>query len=207
MNKEEFQKLPINTGLALLWLVHKDAKSMATISTDFEWSENVLSNKDKFNIVQEKVVRDALKEMGIKYRLSKRFGNTLHVSKDEEILLENEKLELLDTEEAHFKRGIFYGFGESNSKVYAEEVVKPGEMFPNKRLIHATMVPDLVDEYWYPYIEYLVRVDHEREDSIIAKEWADIVRKDLPELAEKYEKQRQSDLAKFRVMLTEIYGF
>lgn len=205
MNKKEFQKLPISTGLVLLWLVYRDIKPMATLSTDFDWSESSEADINKTNLEQETQLTKALDRMGIFYSLSKRFANTIHVSKDKKILAENEKMELLDTQDAHFKRGVFYGFGEELSSVYASEVIKPGEMFPNDKLIHATMVPELVDQYWYPYIEYLVRRGHEMEDSMIAKRWAEIIRKELPQLAKEYESNRLSDLNKFKETLTQVY--
>jgi hypothetical protein len=46
-----------------------------------------------------------------------------------------------------------------------------------------------INEYWYPYVQYLTRTGHELEDSQVAIKWADCIREDLPELAKEFEKE------------------
>lgn len=42
---------------------------------------------------------------------------------------------------------------------------------------------------WWPYVRYIVRQDHELEDSQTAKKWSEIIKKDLPEIDKRFEKE------------------
>lgn len=187
-----------------MWLVHKDQKKMATINVGFDWSFSPLVDPEKQNLEDEKLFTEWLTETKIKYQASQRASDTLHLSKDATILEKNHELELDESVEAHTFRGTMYGFGQECSLAFAQAAQKE-PMFPSDLVIHAPMVPELANKDWYPYIEYLVRRGHELEDAMTAKNWAEICRRDIPEIAIEFETNRMKDDIPFREALQKFY--
>jgi hypothetical protein len=66
---------------------------------------------------------------------------------------------------------------------YPKDAVKAYSSHENMTVI----IPSNFHQYWAPYVRYLVRADHIHEDTLIAKNWADIIRNDIPELASQFE--------------------
>lgn len=209
MNEQDLAKklnsIPLEIGKELLWLTYKDLKPMATISDDFDWSNNPLSDQSKLNLEKENQILQWLNSAGLSYKGSVKFPHALHISKDKNLLEKNSKYELDESIEAHTFRGTAYGFGNDCAKAYAQAVQKE-PMFPNDLVIHAAMVPELSKVDWYPYIGFLVRRGHEIEDAMIAKKWAEVCRKDIPEIAKEFEMGRMKDDIPFRAALQKIYS-
>lgn len=201
---ESLEKIPLNVGKILLWLVYQDLKPMTTISDDFDWSQSPLADKSKLNLEKENKILNWLKSANIKYQYSIRFPHVLHVSKDKDILDKNAKYESDESVVAHSFRGEAFGFGKVAAQAYAQAAQKD-PMFPNDLVIHAALVPELSKVDWYPYIGFLVRRNHELEDAEIAKKWAEICRMDIPEIAKQFEEQRMKDDIPFREALKKIY--
>jgi hypothetical protein len=205
--RSSFLQLPKSINQKeLIWLVYRDLKPLSSISTDFDWSQNSLANKERFNLKDEKDFVDWLKEAGILYTLSQRNGNTIHLSKDPVLLSKNQELELNESVDAHTFRGISYGFGEENSKAYALAIQKT-PTFPSDTIIHTIMVPEIISKDWYPYAAFLVRRNYELEDALPAQKWAEIIRSEVPQVAKDYETQVVKDLEIFREKLKDAYGY
>lgn len=187
--------LPIEVGKVQLWLVYRRLKPMASVVLDFDW-ESDDEEREK--------LEDWFKDAGVVFKKSQRNENTLHVSLDENVLEKHALSELDESAEAHLLRGKLYGFPEGAALAYSE-VIEREDLFPNEKVIHAPKVLELRDKYWYQYIEYLVRRGHEFEDSMVAKTWADVVRKEIPEVAQEYEKERLEGLRKMEAELKKIY--
>jgi hypothetical protein len=168
---------------------------MASIVLNFDWGTDE---------AKEKKISDWFQNADVHFSHSARGRDTLHVARDPKYLKLNEKFELEENTEAHKARGRLYGFPSQAAKVYAQEIVnfKP---FPNPHLIHPPMVKSLRKKYWYPYIEYLLRRGHEYEDSLVAKSWADIARREIPTLASEYEKDVHQGLKKLEKDLAKFY--
>lgn len=84
--------------------------------------------------------------------------------------------------------GILYGF----PKEAVEEYVKAGSDPQIKVLPDSLESPNEFhkrnkDEYWEPYVSYVIRKGYDEEDTRVAKIWADNIRKEFPELACRYE--------------------
>ncbi len=189
--------LPIEVGKIQLWLVYRGLKPMATIDLDFDLGTDPS---------KQLLFSAWLKKAQLKFRVSQRFNNTIHVSRDVKNLDLNFKYELLEDQRSHLIRGKLYGIPQKAAKVYAEVISQRNFAFPHPLLIHAPMVEELFDKYWYPYIEYLLRREDPYQDSLIAKRWADLAREEIPQVAATYEKRNLVDFEKLHQQLIQIYG-
>lgn len=75
----------------------------------------------------------------------------------------------------HTLVGKFYGFPPKTSQVMEKNVTSP-------KLLHAQEeYSRFRKKYWYPYLTYAIRKNHEAEDIKLAKSWADETKNNFPE--------------------------
>ncbi len=113
-----------------------------------------------------------------------------HVGKNpDQVKLSTQILHQFDFEN-EIKSGLLFGFPETSAKAYAENKNR-SEAEINKimvgtgELIHKNDF--LKDKYFTPYIFYNMPKNRVKEDSKIAKVWADTIRQDVPRLATWFE--------------------
>lgn len=174
---KELEVLPLEVGKVNLWLVFRNAKPMASIVLNFNWGED----KNK-----EKQILSWFEKTNVLFNVSQKFSNTLHISKRKKALDLNKKYEMRDDFKGHYLRGLLYGFPRKAAEVYSREILKI-EPIKSEKLTFAFDSPDLKNKYWLFYNEYFLRKNFESIDSVVAKKWADLVRKEIPVVAEQFE--------------------
>ena len=187
----QLSTLLVEIGKVNLWLVYRGVKPMASIVLTFDWKTDQNRQVD---------LSEWLENANIKYIVSQKFPNTLHISKDIKILETNKKLELFDDFESHLQRGLFYGFPKQAVEAYAKEIIKD-KPFPSEIIVFPSLVDEIRSQYWYPYTEYLVRRGFELEDSLVAKGWADLAREEIPLIAKEFEKDTIEGMEELRLRL------
>ena len=177
--KKKLNSLPIlNSDKVNLWLVYKGLKKATTCDP----------GENKFS---EDALREILELMDLEYRIlddKRRYFYCVAQDADvaEEVVNNIYKLSTMDRQ-IHLKLGELFIFPKDAVHAYAdniediknyrfEKIVNVVEF--NKRFKHL---------YWEPYVRYCVRRGYEMEDSQQGKAWADEIRKELPELAKKFE--------------------
>lgn len=183
--------LPVEIGKINLWLVYKELKPMASIVLTFDWDTDKSKQVSLINWFDK---------ANIYFKISQKFSNTIHISKEEKLLEINSEYELSDSSKAHLERGLLYGFPKEAVKEYSKEIVKE-KPFPNTVLVFPSMVDELRNKYWYPYTEYVLRRGFEIEDSLVAKRWADVAREEIPGVASEFEKDTIKGMEELRIKL------
>ena len=124
------------------------------------------------------------------YVSSSKYLSEWHVSKDKQKAKLSASIIRKFDYESEVKSGVLFGFPEESAKAYAyNRNLEKGKdqisvVYPGWIYFH----PYLKDKYYAPYIFYAIRKDRVKEDSRVAKKWADTIRKDVPTLARWYEK-------------------
>jgi hypothetical protein len=98
------------------------------------------------------------------------------VSKD--IALAKRAAEIMwsETNEDLVQKSRLFGYPEETVKAYASNT---------GLVVH----PSNFNKYWAPYVRYIVRPEYIEEDSQPAKEWANIIRSEVPALALQFEEE------------------
>ncbi len=167
---------------------------MASIELTFDWKE---TQQKKTRLV------NWLQEANVAHMPSRKRSKILHVSKDKKLLDLNQKYELGEDFATHIERGKLYGFPRKTIENYANAVSNDENLFPNEKVVFAAMSDEVRGHYWYPYTEYLLRKGHEYEDSLIAKKWADLARKEIPEVAKEFEERTTKAMEDLRSNLLQ----
>ena len=92
------------------------------------------------------------------------------------------------------KGGLLFGFPESSVRAYAKNRDKSETEIAQEMVGAGALVyqdPYLKDKYFTPYILYNIPKVSVRQDSQIAKKWADTIRQDVPKLASWFEKNQR----------------
>jgi len=213
--KEDLLKLPIRIDSKVnLWLVLADFKP----ATEVLVKETIFNKEERTESASEKdfnKVVSFIKNLGLNHRIRRQYnsgwrkivvnGQTLKINVTfiRDVILVSKHEESVDqlyscttdldreSESAHYQLGTLFGFPEKAVKEYAFWMrwYTTDKYFPKTLSRSIDTHKMLQDCYWEPYVQYIVRKGHEKEDSLVAKHWADRIRKDLPELAKKFEKE------------------
>lgn len=183
------ENLPLEIGKVNLWLVFRNVKPMTSIVLDFNWGKD--ENK-------EKQILAWFEKAKILFSVSQKFTNTLHISKKKKALDLNKKYEMRDDLNGHYVRGLLYGFPKKAVEVYSSEILKV-EPIKSDKLTFAFHSSDLKNKYWLFYNEYFLRSRFEFEDSLVAKKWADLARKEISVVAEQFESEMKLSMKKYNL--------
>ncbi len=170
-----------------LWLTYRDIKPVSAILI-----------KDKNELQFRKIIK-WFEDAGLYHSIESDCRNCFHVSRHKEKAeLSSRVLHLFDYDNEYLS-GTLFGFPKDAAKAYAEnrdkksQVDKTLMLSGNEKDVH----PYLSDKYYAPYILYAVRSNHIEDDSQSAKLWADTIRKEVPVLAEKFERINQKQVHRF----------
>ncbi len=179
----------------LLWLAYRGLKpvsditvqrrNMALLRRGIKTSPPNIKNK--INRI-EKWIHEA----GLFYATELGHLSSWHVGRDKHQTALSAKLLHRFDYGSEYQTGILFGFPEESAKAYAHNRgVKLGErQIPMVMPGHQSLHPYLKNKYFLPYIFYSIRADNIKEDSQVAKLWADTIRKETPILAKWYEDYR-----------------
>ncbi len=161
------------------WLVYKEVKSAASSSLRFV-------SKGSKKIKGLRSVKRWLRDAGIEFVRTKGRPDIIHVSKNKKLADELSRKIFLKTAESDLEVGKLLG--------YPLEAVKAFSRLGFDRSDYSSLIDSLDKEspirgkYWAAYARYLLRKGYEIEDSKIARLWADTIRRDIPKLAQWFEK-------------------
>jgi len=212
--KKELINLPIwLSDKVELWLVLKDLK----LATELIVKETIFNTEERTMRVREKnlqQVTNFVKKVGLLYRVRDQYNPGWKKIKIQgkfmktdivfcrKIVLVAKVQEFIDelywcqttldrfSEKLDRLMGKLSGFPPAAVEEYARNMKdfdKKG--FPKTLVGIAEFQAKYKDKYWEPYVRYFVRRGHEEEDCLPAIKWADVIRGDLPQLAEKFEKK------------------
>jgi hypothetical protein len=179
--KRELLALPINTTSKIhLWLVYNVLKPSVSFVEPEENTKLLIKFLDKANLPYKIVNEDTYK--------------IFCVAKDKSVALS--LYTILNTSplpfDAHTKLGRLYGFPKKAVYAYSANL-KEIETQQFKKMVGVAEFHNSFGHwYWEPYVRYIVRRGYEKEDSLIAKSWADEIRLELPSLAKQCEDDMKS---------------
>lgn len=150
-----------------MWLTYKDLKPVSTTQL-----RDPKGNHEKIFMW--------LKDAGLYYLLDEKEKDFIYLSKDAALATRASKIMWSRKPADEIEKGSLFGYPELATKSFVEQggINAPTPDDPEKFLY-----------YWWPYARYIKRVGHFKEDTIIAKKWADTIRKDTPKLAEWFENE------------------
>lgn len=181
---QQLEKLPLEVGKVNLWLVFRNAKPMASVVLNFNWGEDEH---------KQRLILSWFEKAEILFCVSQKFSTTLHISKKQKALDLNKKYETRDDFKGHYVRGLLYGFPKKAVEVYSGEILINVPIKSDK----LTFVPSyskLYKSYWFPYVEFFLRKNFEFNDSLIAKKWADLARKEISSVAKIFEEETRKSM-------------
>lgn len=169
--------LPISIlGRIELWLTYRNLKNASSISL-----------RKPFDLESSTTKRTMhwLADAGIFYQVDGRDSSLLHVAKTQELAKKMSLLQWSKREEDILFRGIQYGFPEKAVRLFSANHEKLTAVDSKSSL--------LADCYWKPYVRFMVRIGHEKEDSLVAKNWADIIENEVPIVGRWFEKKLKAN--------------
>ena len=151
-----------------LWLCAKDLKPVSAFPA--EDNDNFLQWLDKIGLFFEKA-----KETNL-YIASK---NKLWIQELLPILFSN-------TKEDIEKKCELYGYPKETALAVYRNFAKDKDGLP---VGVGVRKGNSLGITWWPYVRYVVRQGYEYEDSLIAKKWSMVIKRDLPEIGKRFENQ------------------
>lgn len=165
--------LPLNIQSRVeLWLTYKNLKTASLII--------LRDHKTK-----TKTIFNWLKDANLNFIVNPKNLNQIFVSKNQETCQSLQKIWGINTPKTEYQKGILLGYPEKTVKAFSLYSQHPNRKDYLTNIKDPSFPKNHI--YYYPYITYTLRKNHEIEDSRIAKIWSDCIRKDLPKLASWYE--------------------
>ena len=181
----------------LLWLAYKGLKPVSEITASrrgnvFKLLKKGIKPKSNyyFNSSKSKRIRKWIKGAGLFIAIEQGHDMAWHVSKNSDLAkLSTKSLHKLDIKN-EIKTGQLFGFPETSIQAYAQNRNKNFDetlkvMVGTGELLYKNEY--LKDKYFTPYIFYNMPKNRVKEDSQVAKVWADTIRHDVPKLATWFE--------------------
>jgi len=164
--------LPVSIlGRVEFWITYRDVKqaSSATLRAPFDTSK-----RNTTRIV------NWLTDAEMYFSIDQKNADLIHISKSENLANKMATIQWSELKKNITFRGYSYGYPTKAVDFFAKD--------PHK-LVQIRNDEKLKKYYWKPYVRYIVRPGYEYEDSLVAKEWGDLIRKDVPLLAKWFEKR------------------
>lgn len=202
--------LPIDINeKVLLWLTYKGLKPVSEITVlkrnrahlrrmmcEPLYRKSYISPYS-FDSRGSKQIRKWINDAGLYLAIEPGYETAWHVGKPEELVkMSTELLHKFDIEN-EVKTGLMFGFPEASVRAYSENRNKSDEEIENIMTGTGNLLYKdsyLKDKYFTPYIFYNMPKSKVVEESLVAKNWADTIRKDVPKLATWFEKATRKAL-------------
>ncbi len=192
--------LPLDVNeKVFLWLTYRGLKPVSEITVtrrNYSRLRRLLSEKNletfepEDNSQKIRRIRKWIRDAGLHIATEGKNDTSWHVGRDKDKATLSAKILHRFDYENEYKSGFLLGYPEESVKAYAHNrVLKLGEnqtsmVWPGMKFFY----PFLKDKYYTPYLLYALRADRVKEDSQVAKTWADVIRKEVPTLAKWFEK-------------------
>lgn len=178
----ELLLLPLDINEKIfLWLTYKGLKPVSEIEVIRR------ENKESNPALVEKWIEDA----GLIYLSYPDSPYNWHVGKElKKIEKTIENLHKF-TYESEIVTGELFGFPSASVKAYADNRV--GKKTPIIWVGEKYINEITSGHYFTPYILYSVSRENVEKDILVAKEWADTIRNDVPKLAQQFEKEQEGE--------------
>ena len=173
--------LPVSKeGRVELWLTLRDQKPVSAIRLR------------KCFDGQTKGIKRLLKWLSdtrLEYVVDPKNNTVLHISKNKNLAKRTAIILWSEKKKHIIEKGTLFGYPKNVTKIYASFIDE--KKWPGKSgaLRVITKKSKNFPHYWAPYIRYVLRSAHAFQDSLIAKKWADIIRKEVPKLGYWYENE------------------
>lgn len=159
--------LPVTLeGKVQLWLTYKGLKPVST-------AQFLSSRTPQEEVDFSKWLQDAKLVQAPDHK-SEEF---VFVSKDMDLAKRAAEIMWSENKDDLLEKGDLFGYPQEAVRAYA---------FQKDVTV---ITPSNFQEYWSSYVRYLVRTTHINEDRLTAKNWADVIRKDIPKLAIQFEEE------------------
>lgn len=189
--------LPIDVGeKVLLWLTYRDLKPISEITVQRRNFSKIrrgiktIFDEDHPNI---KRIKKWIKDAGLFKVNEPEYKSAWHVGKDKSKVEISAKIIRQFDFESEVRTGTLFGFPKASVRAYAENRNKSDDEIENIMTGTGDLLykdPYLKDKYFTPYIFYNMPKSKVIEESQVARNWADTIRKDIPKLADWFEKTR-----------------
>ena len=187
--------LPLDLGeKVLLWLTFRGLKPVSEITIvrrNFpELRRQLRSGKRKIekpNKVYLDRIKTWLEDADLAF-IAEPDSITWHIGKDKAQVEQSAKILHRQDYQSKYQSGVLFGFPKESAKAYAANSKLGKDKIPMVWFGQISSNPYLKDKYYSPYIFYSMRADRLKNDSQIAKKWADTIRTEAPMLAQWYEK-------------------
>ena len=153
-----------------LWLTYRGLKNASSIQLRQKFSKNSSATKR---------VMKWITEAGLFFEIDAKNKELLHVAKSQELVQKMKVLHWSENKKDIVFRGIQYGFPKEAVHSFSKD----------HTTVNTFTCQDVTKFPWKPYVRYMVRIGHEREDSLVAKKWAEVIRYDVPVLADWFEQK------------------
>lgn len=190
--KDSLLKLPLDPGeKVLLWLTFVGQKPVSDIYV-------LLRDKDKlrkgqFSIKHQdvennlKAIKAWISNSGLFFEIEKEHPYAWRVGRDKTLVEKSIKYLHLPEKDKQCELGLIFGYPKNSEEAYVNNQESTYEQFI-KNMIPPRGIEGGNSEYFWPYAIFAISKCHKDEGVGVAIKWADIIRKDLPELASQYEK-------------------
>ena len=165
-----------NQSKVELWLTYKDIKPVSAVA---------LTHGNNNSDEAENKLRDWIVAAGLIIEKDNNSQNYF-VSKKQDLIDEIKPIVFGNTKEDILKKSRLYGYPESTVLAAYRNFTDDKEGLP---IGVALTKEDSEKIPWWIYVRYIVRVDHKKEDSMVAKIWREVIKADLPELDKEFEKE------------------
>lgn len=184
----------------LLWLTYKGLKPVSEITAERRGNIMALAKRGirkesqyNFNSSKSKRIRKWIRDAGLYLEVSRDNDTEWHIGKNKDHASESAKIIRKFDPENEVKSGLLFGYPEASTRAYTSNKGKDFDEI--KKIMVGTgglqyEDPFLKDKYYAPYIFYNMPKNRVKEESQIAKTWADTIRKDVPKLAAWFEETK-----------------
>lgn len=181
-------RLPISPlGKVELWLTYRQLKPVSSITL----------NSDSTNSLQDPKTKEIIKwisDAGLQFFPDPKVERILHVSRSLRLAKVAARIARSNTYEDTLTKGKIFGYPVKAGEVFAVQFPLIAEKKPipgGIKFVVQVKDRELLSHYWWPYARYSVRRGYVYEDSLVAKKWADVVRREVPKLAKFYEESME----------------
>ncbi|MFZ2202208.1 MAG: hypothetical protein WAV56_02315 [Microgenomates group bacterium] len=198
----------------LLWLAYRGLKPVSEITVErrnlpqlrrlVRQGKKIVSNYDK-NSLKIKRIRKWIHDAGLFYATEPRYPSCWHIGRDKDKVKLSAKILRRFDYESEYQSGILFGFPKKSAEAYAYNRISKlkNDPVPMVRPGGQSLHSYLRNKYYLPYIFFAIRADRIKEDSQVAKVWADTIRQEVPILAKWFEKsefdRRKKEARRLRI--------
>lgn len=190
--KKELKKLNLNIQSKIeLWLTYKGLKPASFVSIK-------LGKRNNYNDISKDV--QALKHWLTGAQLftiqDPTQKESFWISPDQDKVKKLSKIMWKEDRESVYEKGILFGYPRKAVKLYSDHIESIDQGRKTFEQVGLGLIAGgdsgLLTHSLEPYIRYVIRRNYVNEDTQVALEWAKLCRKEIPSIAQQFEKELNS---------------